>query len=286
MLDRVLSAKLREYAPANAVEQDNVLQEVMQHYVLASLARASLFTDAIFHGGTCLRIVNQISRFSEDLDFLLKRPDPGFRWQSYLKAVQKDCAQEGIAFEIQDKSEAASAVRKAFLKTDSIGRLLTLELPFERYHARKLRIKLEIDTNPPAGSAFTTSYITFPVTTALTTQTLESSFALKLHALLCRSYVKGRDWYDFVWYVTRKIRPDLALLEHALDQQGPWAGRRMNVTWAWMIETLRVVIGQIDWSTARQDVQRFLPLREQESLSLWGSEFFLYYADMMETMAP
>ena len=286
MLGRVLSAKLREYAPANAVEQDNVLQEVMQHYVLASLARAGLFTDAIFHGGTCLRIVNQISRFSEDLDFLLKRPDPGFRWQGYLKAVQKDCAQEGIAFEIQDKSEAASAVRKAFLKTDSIGKLLTLELPFERYHARKLRIKLEIDTNPPAGSAFTTSYLTFPVTTALTTQTLESSFALKLHALLCRSYVKGRDWYDFVWYVTRKIRPDLALLEHALDQQGPWAGRRMNITWAWMIETLRVVIGQIDWSTARQDVQRFLPLREQESLSLWGSEFFLYYADMMETMAP
>ena len=74
MLGRVLSAKLREYAPANAVEQDNVLQEVMQHYVLASLARAGLFADAIFHGGTCLRIVNQISRFSEDLDFLLKRP--------------------------------------------------------------------------------------------------------------------------------------------------------------------------------------------------------------------
>ena len=286
MLDRVLSAKLREYAPTNAVEQDNVLQEVMQHYVLASLARAGLFADAIFHGCTCLRIVNQISRFSENLDFLLKRPDPTFRWQGYLEAVQKDCVQEGIAFEVQNKSEAASAVRKAFLTTDSIGKLLTLELPFERYHARKLRIKLEIDTNPPAGSAFTTSYITFPVTTALTTQTLESSFALKLHALLCRSYVKGRDWYDFVWYVTRKIRPDLALLEHALDQQGPWAGRRMNITWAWMIETLRVVIGQIDWSTARQDVQRFLPLREQESLSLWGSEFFLYYADMIETMAP
>jgi len=76
------------------------------------------------------------------------------------------------------------------------------------------------------------------------------------------------------------------LLGHALDQQGPWAGRRVNVTWVWMIETLRVVIGQIDWSAARQDVQRFLPLREQESLGLWGSEFFLYYADMMETMAP
>ncbi|MDD5707596.1 MAG: nucleotidyl transferase AbiEii/AbiGii toxin family protein [Kiritimatiellae bacterium] len=286
MLGNVLSAKLREYAPANAVEQDNVLQEMMQHYVLASLSRAGLFADAIFHGGTCLRIVNGINRFSEDLDFLLKRPDSDFRWQSYLEAVRKDCAQEGIVFEIQDKAEAATAVRKAFLKTDSFGKLLTLELPFERYHARKLRIKLEIDTNPPAGSAFTTSYITFPVTIPLTTQTLESSFALKMHALLCRSYVKGRDWYDFVWYVSHKVRPDLALLEHALDQQGPWASRRTSVTWPWMVETLQTVIGQVDWAVARQDVQRFLPLREQESLNLWNAPFFLHHAGVMEAMAP
>ena len=283
MLDRVLSAKISEYAPANAVEQDNVLQELMQHYVLASLSRAGLFTEAIFHGGTCLRIVNGINRFSEDLDFLLKRPDPEFRWQPYLEAVRRDCVREGIVFEVQDKAEAATAVRKAFLKTDSIGKLLTLELPFERYHARKIRIKLEIDTNPPAGSAFTTSYITFPVTSALSTQTLESSFALKLHALLCRSYVKGRDWYDFIWYVARKVRPDLALLEHALEQQGPWAGRRTNVTWPWLIENLQTAVDQIDWAVARQDVQRFLPLHEQEGLKLWNAALFLHYAGMMES---
>ena len=136
------------------------------------------------------------------------------------------------------------------------------------------------------GSTFTTSYITFPVTAALTTQTLESSFALKLHALLCRSYVKGRDWYDFVWYVVRKVRPDLILLEHALEQQGPWARRRTSVTRSWMIETLRTVIGQVDWAVARQDIQRFLPLREQESLNLWDTAFFLYYVDLMEAMTP
>lgn len=286
MLDKVLSAKLGEYAPTNAVEQDNVLQELMQHYVLASLSRAGLFTEAMFHGGTCLRIVNGINRFSEDLDFLLKRPDPDFRWQGYLDAVRKDCDQEGIAFEVQDKSEAASAVRKAFLKTDSIGKLLTLDLPFERYHARKLRIKLEIDTNPPSGSAFTTSYITFPVTAPLTTQTLESSFALKLHALLCRSYVKGRDWYDFVWYVARKISPELALLEHALEQQGAWAGQQTSATWPWLIVNLRTVIERIDWAVARQDVERFLPLREQEGLTLWNAAFFLHHLSRMEELAP
>lgn len=286
MLDRLLGAKLREYAPVNAVEQDNVLQELMQHYVLASLSRAGLFTEAIFHGGTCLRIVNGMNRFSEDLDFLLKRPDPAFRWQGYLESVRRDCAQEGIAFEVQDKAEAASAVRKAFLKTDSIGKLLTLDLPFERYHARKLRIKLEIDTNPPTGSAFTTSYITFPVTAPLTTQTLESSFALKVHALLCRSYVKGRDWYDFVWYVARSVRPDLELLRNALHQQGPWAGQPTSVTWPWLIANLRTVIDRIDWAMARQDVERFLPLREQEGLKLWNAEFFLHHVSKMDELAP
>jgi len=274
MLDRVLSARIREYAPANPVDQENVLQELMQHYVLGSLSRAGLFVEAMFHGGTCLRIVCGMNRFSEDLDFLLKQPTPNFRWQGYLEAVRKDCAQEGIPFEVQDKSQAGTAVQKAFLKTDSIGKILALDLPFERYQARKIRIKLEIDINPPAGSTFTTSYITFPVTAPLTTQSLESGFALKLHALLCRTYVKGRDWYDFVWYVARKISPDLDLLRCALHQQGPWAGQSLAVTMRWVRENMEAVIRRIDWTVARADVQRFLPLREQEGLRAWSADFF------------
>jgi predicted nucleotidyltransferase component of viral defense system len=275
LLNRVLSARIREYAPANPVEQENVLQELMQHYVLSSLSRAGLFAEAMFHGGTCLRIVFAMNRFSEDLDFLLKRPNPDFRWQGYLESVRKDCEQEGILFDVQDKSQARTAVQKAFLKTDSIGKILALDLPFERYQPRKIRIKLEIDINPPAGSTFTTSYITFPVTAPLTTQSLESGFALKLHALLCRAYVKGRDWYDFVWYIARKIKPDLDLLGHALHQQGPWAGQTVTVTMPWVQESMEAVIRSIDWYTARTDIQRFLPLREQEGLRAWTSDFFL-----------
>jgi predicted nucleotidyltransferase component of viral defense system len=281
MLNKVLNAKLREYAPANPVEQENVLQELMQHYVLAGLSRASLFAQAMFHGGTCLRIVHGMNRFSEDLDFLLKQPDPNFRWEGYLEAVRKDCAQEGIPFEVQDKSQAGTAVQKAFLKTDSIGKILTLDLPFERYQARKIRIKLEIDTNPPVGSTYTTSYVTFPVTAPLTTQSLESGFALKLHALLCRSYVKGRDWYDFVWYVARKTRPDLNLLRQALRQQGPWAGQEIAVDPRWVREILEATIRGIDWAAARNDVQRFLPLREQEGLRAWSADFFLHQSARM-----
>lgn len=281
MLSRVLNAKIREYAPANPVEQENVLGELMQHYVLASLSRAGLFAEAMFGGGTCLRIIHGTTRFSEDLDFLLKRPDPGFRWQGYLEAVRADCQREGFVFEVQDKDQASQAVRKAFLKTDSIGKILWLDLPYERHRAEKIRIKLEIDTNPPAGSTFTTGYITFPVTAPLTIQSLESGFALKLHALLCRSYVKGRDWSDFVWYVARKTRPDLALLGGALHQQGPWAGQQILVTPSWLRENIGAAIRRIDWAAARQDVQRFVPLSEQEGLRLWSPDFFLHHLERL-----
>lgn len=272
----MLNARIREYAPAGAVEQENALQELMQHYVLASLSRAGMFSDAIFHGGTCPRIIHGMSRFSEDLDFLLKRPDPGFRWEKLLEAVERDCAREGIEFELQDKSAADNVVRKAFLKTDSIGKVLLLALPFDRPNPRKIRITLEIDTNPPAGSAIQTSYITFPGVAAITTQTLPSGFGTKAHALLCRKYVKGRDWHDFVWYTSRRVAPDLGLLRNALSQQGPWAGRSMEMTPDWLFENLGAAIRRINLGAAGSDVRRFVPTVEQPGLDAWSTDFFLY----------
>ena len=108
MIANVLKNRIREYAPANAVEQENVLQELMQHYVLASLSRAGMFSEAIFHGGTFLRVIHGTNRFSEGLDFLLKNANPAFRWNKYLEKIRKDCAQEGIEFETRmgDGSEA------------------------------------------------------------------------------------------------------------------------------------------------------------------------------------
>ena len=270
MIAEVLSARIREYAPASSLEQENVLQELMQHYALASLSRSGLFSEAMFHGGTCLRIIHGMSRFSEDLDFLLKRPDSGFRWEKYLQPLGEDFRKEGIRLETQDKSSLGSTVRK------SVGTILLLALPFERRNPKKLRIKLEIDTNPPAGSTFQTSYLTFPGIAALTTQSLPSGFATKAHALLCRKYVKGRDWYDFAWYIARKIKPDLELVRNALYQQGPWEGRKLAVSPDWFLEHLAVVIDRIDWKEARADVQHFLPRTEQARLDAWGTDFFAY----------
>ncbi len=281
MLDDVLRARFEEYAPRNELEQENMLKETMQHYILASLSKQGLFPEAIFHGGTCLRIINGMPRFSEDLDFLLKTPNERFGWQKYLKGVRRDCKGEGIDFEAVDRDAAGTAVRKTFLKTGSVGHLLTFDLPFGRHRSQKIRIKLEIDTNPPSGSSIETAYLTFPRPAPVTVQTLSSGFALKLHALLCRSYTKGRDWHDFIWYTARKTSPDLPLLRNALQQQGPWAGTLPETTPDWLMEKLEEKIKGIEWAKAREDVQRFLPHAEQEGLRHWDRPLFLYRLERM-----
>jgi predicted nucleotidyltransferase component of viral defense system len=275
MIGDVLRNRIREYAPSNALEQENVLQELMQHYVLASLSRARLFSLAAFHGGTCLRILYGMNRFSEDLDFILKEPDEAFEWGPYLEKIRRDCKAEGIHFEVQDKSRIETAVRKVFLKTESIGQILNLELPYMRRASKKIRIKLEVDINPPAGATFETRYITFPMIAAITSMTLESGFGSKSHALLCREYTKGRDWYDFLWYSSRNIIPNYKLLANALNQLGPWAGRVPEVTPAWYINTMKKRIEEIDWRTAKNDVARFIKSNEQESVESWSKELFM-----------
>jgi hypothetical protein len=104
---------------------------------------------------------------------------------------------------------------------------------------------------------------------------------MKIGALLGRTYTKGRDWYDFIWYVGKKIAPDLGLFSRSIDQQGPWAGKKIKVNPAWLKMSLKKRIAEVDWKSARRDVERFVPLREQESLSLWGREFFLHHLALL-----
>ena len=246
---------------------------------LASLSRAGLFSmeQAVFHGGTCLRIAFGMNRFSEALICSLKRPNSGFRWAPYLDRIQEDGVGQGLHFTVIDKGKEDTAVQKAFLRTDSFGAARLSNLPFERDARKLVKVKLEIDVNPPPGSCTDTRYINFPVIAAMTVQCLESGFAMKLSALLGRGYTKGRDWYDFVWYVNKKIVPDLGLLQDCLAQQGPWAGQKPRIDPEWLEKSLKKRISEIDWKTARMDVQRFLPLPEQEAMKLWERDFFLHH---------
>jgi len=269
----LIQQRLDRYQAGNAVEEDQALKEILQEVALYTLWRADFLEVAAFQGGTSLRILHQLPRFSEDLDFILKQPDAAFAWSSYLEPLVEGLKEFGLKSEVLDKSRMDQQVRKALVKDNSIGKQLNLGF----YHGpadRKLSIKLDIDVNPPAGSGYDYSYLAFPLDFEVCHQDLGSNFALKIRALLCRKFLKGRDWYDFNWYVKQGIRPKLDLLTAALDQFGPWQGQQPPVDDQWLRHTLLEKVAQIDWPAAAADVTRFLKPIEQQSLKLWSHKFF------------
>ncbi len=272
MID-LLRQRLARHPILNARAEEQALKEILQEVALYALWRAGFFEVAAFQGGTCLRILHGLPRFSEDLDFILAEPNPDFAWSRYFDRLAVVLAEFGIRCELIDRGRMDRAVRQALLKDDSIGRQLDLSFYGGDPH-RKLKIKLEIDTHPPQGSGFEYRYLDFPLDFEVRAQDLPSNFALKLHALLCRPYVKGRDWFDFGWYVARGVTPNLPHLQSALRQIGPWANENPAVDALWLENALTAKIQVIDWTQAARDVAPFLSATEQHSLRLWSPRFF------------
>lgn len=274
----LLQQRLDRYQAKDPLQEEQALKEIMQEIALYALWRANFFNVAAFQGGTSLRILHHLPRFSEDLDFMLKQPDQAFAWSSYLQPVLDVFELFGLCPEVLDKSRMDQAIRKALLKDDSIGGQLNLSfypgLGNNPRISRHLKIKLEIDVNPPSGSDFEYSYLDFPLDFEVCHQDLASNFALKIHALLCRPYLKGRDWYDFAWYVKQGVSPNLLHLQAALQQAGAWAGQEFVVDKDWLQTTLLEKVATIDWQAAASDVERFMPVLERPSLKLWSPRFF------------
>jgi predicted nucleotidyltransferase component of viral defense system len=278
---QMIQDRLDSYTCRSTLEEEQALREITQEIVLAGLGRTDFFTKAAFQGGTCLRVFYGLNRFSEDLDFALQKVDRSFGFAPYLQTLARELTAYGYEFEIEDRSKADQAVRKAFLKDDSVGNLLRLSYRPTTGPQRRLRIKLEADTNPPAGGSFETKLLDYPFPSAVCLFDLPSLFAGKLHALLCREYMKGRDWYDFIWYTARRTPINHRLLSTALEQMGPWQGTRITTDNAWCVEQLRRQIKATDWNKASGDVNRFLKPIEIPSLALWSAEFFLAQCDKL-----
>lgn len=272
MID-LLRKRLQHYSATNAVQEEQALKEILQEIALYALWRGGFFEVAAFQGGTSLRILHGLPRFSEDLDFILLDADPAFRWAHYFDSLVEVLEQFGVHCELSERGHMDNTVRQAMLKDNSIGRQLDLSF-FDANTPRKLKVKLEIDTNPPAGTGTSWHYLDFPVDFEVCAQDLPSNYALKLHALLCRPYLKGRDWFDFAWYCKQKTRPNFPHLAHALNQAGPWKDQNPPVDARWLATALTAKIQTIDWSRAAQDVAPFLPPPEQASLTLWSERFF------------
>jgi predicted nucleotidyltransferase component of viral defense system len=273
-LIKIIHERLASYNAVNQLEEENGIKEILQDIALYGLWRSGFFDLAAFQGRTSLRILHGMTRFSEDLDFILKKPDSHFDWLPFLDGMNSCFEEFGLKSEILNKGKMDQRIKKALIKDNSIANQLNLSF-YRDNPARKQKIKLEIDVAPPEYSGFEYSYLDFPLDFEVCHQDLSSNFSLKLHALLCRPYVKGRDWYDFNWYVKTGVQPNLPHLQSALFQWGPWGGQEVLVDLKWLEYALTDRIRSIDWHDAAVDVERFLTPQEQHSLRLWSDRFFL-----------
>ena len=272
---KIIQERLDSYQCRSQQEEENALREITQEVALSALSRTDFFKFAGFQGGTCLRIFYSLARFSEDLDFILKQPDKDFKLKPYLKSLEIEMQAYGYRLEVIDRSKADSAVKKGFLKDDSLGKVLSLERLKGVTNSRKIKIKLEVDTNPPRGSIFENKFLDFPFPFAATVQDLPSLFAGKNHALLCREYTKGRDWYDFLWYVSRKVSINFEFLSSALNQIGPWRGQGLVVDKLWYYQQMKQKICDVNWGEIKEELARFLKPEDVKTLKIWNEEFFL-----------
>ena len=272
---KLIQVRLNSYNCKSEIEEEHALREITQEVALAALGRTDFFKHAVLQGGTCLRIFYGLNRFSEDLDFILKEPNRDFQLQKHLQVLSDELTAYGYNIEIVDRSRAGVAVQKAFLKDDSIGRVLLLNHAGKTGTLRKIRIKFEVDTKPPSGSDIEIKYLDFPFISSVTVQEKPYLFAGKMHALLCREYIKGRDWYDFLWYTSQGIGINYQFLASALKQQGPWQGQDINIDLDWCLNELEKIITSLDWKATAEDVRRFVRVIEQPSLDLWSKDLFL-----------
>lgn len=272
MID-VIQQRLSNYNANSLEDEENALKEISQEVILYALSEAGFFEHAAFLGGTCLRINHSLDRFSEDLDFSLKMADGEFKISDYLDEVIRVMNVYGYDIELSGSDKANDSVQSRFLKDDSLKKLLNFK--HKQDIRRKIQIKFEVDINPPEGANIVADYLSFPTQFMIMTYDLPSLMAGKVHALLCRPYTKGRDWYDFLWYAGQKIQINTVLLNNALEQMGPWKDQSIQISDDWIREQLILKIKSIDWNVAKHDVEKFLKPEKQKTLSLWSEDFFV-----------
>lgn len=278
-MNPAIERMLAHYRRDTLDQSVHALREVLQEIVLLGLWRAKFFEHAAFYGGTALRILYGLDRFSEDLDFSLLHPDPRFSLGKYAAVIEREL--EGFGFELSfeaKRKQRESAIESAFLKGNTQKQLLVIETDPELARAippaAKLKIRLEVDVDPPPGFSTHSVPILQPIPFAVRAYSLPDMFAGKLHAVLFRSWrnrVKGRDWYDFVWYVANHPELHLGHLESRIRQSGHFRGERM--TPESLREMLQQAIDALDVARVADEVRPFL--QDPTAIEVWSRDFFV-----------
>ena len=237
----------------------NIAREYLQARILGALQRTGAMTSLAFHGGTCLRFLFRLPRYSEDLDFALEGAPSGYRLRGWLQAIRSELAAEHYRVELRVRDQRT--VHSAFVRFP--GTLY--EIGLSPHPAEVLAVKIEVDTRPPAGATMDTSLVRRHETLRLFHHDRASLLAGKLHAVLQRPYTKGRDLYDLIWYLSDPEwpPPNLPLLNAALSQTD-WRGPAMTPhTWR---PSLAERLDAMDWERAATDVRPFLERQEDVDL--------------------
>jgi len=262
MLDRYTCRTQDDYV--------NALREILQELALLGLWRSKFFEHAAFYGGTALRVLYGLGRYSEDLDFSLLKPLAEFTLQPFGDALRREIMSFGFQVDFERRERAKNtAIESAFLKANTYRQLIVIETD----HAL-LKIKLEVDTNPPTGFEIESRYILQPIPFSIRAYSLPDLFAGKLHAILCRRWknrVKGRDWYDLVWYAGS--HPDVRLnhLESRMRQTEDWVTDEL-LTPDRLRQLLIASVEELDVEQARTEVAPFVC--DPRSLDIWSRDFF------------
>ena len=247
----------------------NALYEVMQQVALAGLARGGFFQEAAFYGGTCLRLFHGLKRYSEDMDFSLIKKNPDFQFEKYFPAIIEEARLLGREVTITKKDKRNfGRVESAFLKDTTDVYNINFQTE------RSLRIKIEVDTNPPLSFATEQRLMVQPYSFMVQCMTLPCLFAGKMHALVYRQWknrVKGRDWYDFEWYVRWNHPLNWAHLHERIVE---FSGK--ECTKAEFLELLHHRLATTDINQAKADVLPFV--HHPQELDIWSNDYFLQLA--------
>jgi Nucleotidyl transferase AbiEii toxin, Type IV TA system len=254
--------RLREllHGTAGGPAARNLAREFLQASILAALQRAGAMVPLAFQGGTALRFLYSIRRYSEDLDFALERAEAGYDFRAYLEAVRADMRRDGYDVDLARVSDQR-AVHSGFVRFPG----LLHELGLSGHREEALSVKLEVDARPPSGAALETTVVRRHVLLRIQHHDRASLLAGKLHAILQRPYPKGRDFYDLIWYLSDRAwpPPNLILLNNALAQTG-WTLAPLSET-SW-VAAVRARLGSVRWEALAADVRPLLESAEDRAL--------------------
>ena len=278
---------IKQYNPKTADETKAALREIIQSIVLIGLSRGGFFEKGSFYGGTALRIFHGLQRYSEDLDFTLNTKDTDFSLQPYIKSIREVGQSYGIDFEFSIKEKInKTPIESAFAKINTYETFISLKISQEftdyLHKNETLKVKFEVDTNPSLGFNSEIAWLDNPEFAPISVLDLPSLFSGKIHAVLCRNYknnVKGRDYYDLLFYIKKRVSPNLVYLKNKLIESNV-IKENDDFNIDILKKMLKDKIKRVDFNMVKDDASKFI--FKSESIDMYSLELFDYAIDQIK----